>query len=182
MSDFSEPVGIGDIPNRYWTSATGAMAGLEAIGTDANGGRAIVASGYGTQNGGSAVIHSHRARGTELAPLPVYGGDDLCSIGMRAWNGTGFTGSSAAIQVFAAEGSSGKQFIGTDMSFEVTPLGGTPYRANKMWLLHTGQVTLPANFYGAGVLQTDASGNVTATNLEARIAALEARLAAASIP
>lgn len=179
-STFNEPVGFGDFPNRYWTPLSGGAAGIEAVGTDANGGRAIIASGYGIAAGAGGIFHFHAALGTELVPLPLTAGKVIGAIGWRAYDGSGFNGSSAAVVVTAVEGSDGNKFIGTDLSLETTPIGGSPYRAYKMYLRSDGRVQLPLPVYSAGALNSDMNGYISSDGgvLAAKLLALDARLSA----
>ena len=82
---------------------------------------------YGTAN--EAAWHSHVARGTYAAPLGVQPGDNLFSVGIRAFSPVDgqFSGSSIALQGYAAEASSGT-YCGAYFQIETTPTGGGQIR------------------------------------------------------
>lgn len=177
VSNFSEPLGIGDEPNRWWQSVDGTPSGFEVVSEDGKG-KILSITSYAIADGISA-FHFHRARGTKDAPEAIQANDNIGSLGWRAWNGSAFRKSSFAIQVYAAEGSEGKDFVGTYCDIEPTPVGGAA-RVKAVRIQHNG--TLRFFAYGAGTLVTDQYGNVSVdSTLLNRIACLEARLAAAGI-
>lgn len=94
--------------------------GLGVISTAANN-IILSATHYGATGG--PTLHFHRSRGTAGIPTVPQSGDNLMSIGCRAYyNGT-FGGSSLAIQGILSENVTGT-YSGSYLTFETTPNGG----------------------------------------------------------
>ena len=109
---------------------TSPSANLEVVGTTAE----IIATGYGSVG----QFIGQRAGGTSGAETAVTTGAELAWFGARGYDGTGFTGSRAAIIMNASQNWYGAGH-GTDIAFGTTE-NGTTTRTERMRITEAGNV------------------------------------------
>ncbi len=126
-------LGAGGAPGQHDISDN--IGGIQTVST---GGirKDLIVSVYGTSGG---ALHFNYASGTAAAPGAVAQGDTIVSIGCRAWDGTGFNGSSIALVGSADESSSGRTYVGSYLIIGTTA-NGSGTRSNCMMLDQSGFV------------------------------------------
>lgn len=115
-------VAAGGYPNR--NQPPDEPANIENISTDSRV-SCLATTGYGTV--GNAVFHFNKARGTQAVPTIPLSGDNIASVGMRAYDSVSgtFDVSSAAIEtVLTEDARSGGLYTGCYVSIEATAPGG----------------------------------------------------------
>lgn len=97
--------------------------GLGLVSVSVDNPNYFCTTSYGNNN--ESAWHSHVARGTYASPSAPLAGDNIFSVGIRAWSPAenSFAGSSLAIQGYLAE-NSGTAYSGAYMTIETTPVGG----------------------------------------------------------
>lgn len=126
--DASGFVGVGGPMGRNQYTPPGEVPiGLGLMSETSTNPNYFCTTSYGTTN--ESAWHSHVARGTYAAPLGVQAGDNIFSVGIRAFSPVDgqFSGSSIALQGYASEASSGT-YCGAYFQIETTPNGGGQIR------------------------------------------------------
>jgi hypothetical protein len=102
--------------------------GLGLVSDSASNPNYFCTTSYGTNN--ESAWHCHVARGTQAAPTKLLSGDNIISMGFRAYNSTtnSFEGSSLAIQGILTENAD-FSYTGAKLTIETTPNGGGQIRA-----------------------------------------------------
>lgn len=121
ISEVTGHLAIGGLPDI--NQPTDEPGGIENIATDGNF-TCVAVTSYGTAC--NSVLHFNKARGTQAAPVQPLSGDNILSIGARAYYSpdANFFASSAAIEVYLAEDVGAAPYTGCYMTFGTTNLTG----------------------------------------------------------
>jgi len=121
---------------------------------------AVVVDGFA----GASDLVVRRANGTAASPSGLSSGDSIGTLGARGYGTSSYSSGPRAFLQFTAAENWTNSAQGASIAFSTTATGSV-FSAVVMTLGASGALRL--NTYGAGVLQADASGNVTAGALAA---------------
>lgn len=149
---------------------------LHLVSDAATNGRISFDTYQNTSSVGSNY-QGRRARGTAAAPTAAIANDIMLALGSDGYGSTGFHNISLASITMRSEGTMTDTDAPTYMTFSTTPTG-TVTNTERMRIKSTGVVQI-FNLNAAGVVQTDASGNLSTGNVpQANVTNLVSDLAA----
>jgi hypothetical protein len=154
----SSPLTVSNFTTSFPSPQTGTV--LHIVSDNAVNGR-VSSDTYNNTSFTGPVFQGRRARGTAAVPLPPITDDILVAIGGDGYGTTGYTGSSVGSLTVRAAGTFTNTSKPTYFSIYSTPAGSTT-QTERVRVKEDG--TLQVFAYGAGILQTDASGNATVLN------------------
>ena len=153
------PLTVANFTTSFPTPQSGTM--IHAVSDAAINGR-ISFDTYNNTSFTGSNYQGRRARGTAVSPTPPITDDILVAIGADGYGVDSFTNASVGSMNIRAADTYTNTSKPSYISFTTTPTGSTT-QVERFKINADGTVKFSA--YGAGLLQTDASGNATAAAL-----------------